>query len=138
MHSTDEPAVKRRANVVPGPSPYSAQVRSVVAAVAKGLVPSEALESETFLIQRRINQEPEIVLSTAGLRVGFHFLDLEPCTRCSDRSLERFFAGRTRSPTVAGSEEAPCCSPAELQTCCDPEEKAECCGAESEGGCGCR
>jgi hypothetical protein len=45
-----------RANVVPGPSLYSAQERGVMAAVAKGLVPSEALESETFLIKRRINQ----------------------------------------------------------------------------------
>jgi hypothetical protein len=127
-----------RANVVPGPSLYSAQERGVMAAVAKGLVPSEALESESFLIQRCINQGPETTLTTAWLRVAFHFLDLETCTRCSDRNLGRFFAGSAVSPTVAGSEEAPCCSPAELQTCCDSEDKAECCGAATGGECGCR
>jgi hypothetical protein len=45
-----------RVNVVPGPSLYSAQERGVMAAVAKGLVPSEALERDTFLIKRHINQ----------------------------------------------------------------------------------
>jgi len=71
-----------------------------------------------------------------GFSEASHFF--ETCTPCSDRNLERFFAGRARSPTVAGSEEAPCCSPAELQTCCVPEDKAECCGAMTGGGCGCR